>query len=140
MSVRRWSSSGNGPVGQTAALLLARRGVPVVLLDTRPHRDPIGSRAICSSATSSTSGISPVPAAASPPRASPGRTARTFHRDRELFAYTFPDHGRSPFPPFVNISQARTEQLLDEHIAAEPLIEVRWGHRGRPARARTRRA
>ena len=33
------------------------------------------------------------------------------------------DPGRSPFPPFVNISQTRTEELLAQKIAAEPLIE-----------------
>ena len=38
---------GNGPVGQTAALLLARWGLPVVLLDRRPRRDPVGSKSIC---------------------------------------------------------------------------------------------
>ncbi|MFI7704221.1 FAD-dependent monooxygenase [Nonomuraea sp. NPDC049480] len=37
---------GNGPVGQTAALLLARWGVPSVLLDARPRRDAVGSKAI----------------------------------------------------------------------------------------------
>jgi len=38
---------GNGPVGQTAALLLARWGIRVLLLDRRPHRDAVGSKAIC---------------------------------------------------------------------------------------------
>jgi 2-polyprenyl-6-methoxyphenol hydroxylase-like FAD-dependent oxidoreductase len=56
-------------------------------------------------------------------------TARTFHRDSELFSFQFADRGKSPFPPFVNISQCETERLLDERIAAEPLIEVRWGTR-----------
>ncbi len=56
-------------------------------------------------------------------------TARTFHRDAELFRYSFAEAGRSAFPPFVNISQTRTEQILDERIAAEPLIDLRWGHR-----------
>ena len=58
-------------------------------------------------------------------------TARTFHRDRELFAHTFADAGRSPFPPFVNLSQSRTEEILDERIAAEPLIDAALGPRGR---------
>ena len=44
---RRVAVLGNGPVGQTTALLLARWGVPVVLVDARPERDPIGSKAIC---------------------------------------------------------------------------------------------
>ena len=30
---------GNGPVGQTAALCLARWGIPVLVLDSRPERD-----------------------------------------------------------------------------------------------------
>ncbi|MGC7099993.1 FAD-dependent monooxygenase [Amycolatopsis lurida] len=118
---------GNGPVGQTTALLLARRGVPSLLLDTRPHRDLSGSRSICQQRD-----VLDIWDFAGPGRriAAEGvtwTTARTFHRDRELFAHTLPGHGLSPFPPFVNISQARTEQLLDEQIAGEPLIEVRWG-------------
>ena len=31
---------GAGPVGQTAALLLAKWGIPVVMVDARPERDP----------------------------------------------------------------------------------------------------
>jgi 3-(3-hydroxy-phenyl)propionate hydroxylase len=117
---------GNGPVGQTTALLLARWGVPSVLLDRRPERDPVGSKAICQqrdvldiwSAVGAGERI-----------AAEGvtwTTARTFHRGRELFTYTFTEAGRAAFPPFVNISQSRTEEILDERIAAEPLVEVRW--------------
>lgn len=120
---------GNGPVGQTTALLLARWGVPVLLLDGRPERDLVGSKAICQQRD-----VLDVWEAVGAGRriAAEGvtwTTARTFHRDRELFAYSMADPGRSAFPPFVNISQARTEEILDERIAAETLIDVRWGHR-----------
>src|SRR5438552_10432285 len=106
---------GNGPVGQTAALLLARWGVGVVLLDARPGRDAIGSKAICQQRD-----VLDVWEAVGAGRriADEGltwTTARTFYRDRELFAYTLPgEGGGSCFPPFVNISQARAEQILDE--------------------------
>lgn len=120
---------GNGPVGQTTALLLARWGVPAVLLDARQERDLVGSKAICQQRD-----VLDVWEAVGAGRriADEGvtwTTARTFYRDSELFAYTLPDPGRSVFPPFVNISQSRTEEILDERIAAEPLIDVRWGHR-----------
>ncbi|NIH79905.1 FAD-dependent monooxygenase [Amycolatopsis viridis] len=120
---------GNGPVGQTTALLLARWGVPVVLLDARAERDLVGSKAICQQRD-----VLDVWEAVGAGRriADEGvtwTTARTFHRDHELFAYSMADPGRSAFPPFVNISQARTEEILDERIAAEPLVDVRWGHR-----------
>ena len=126
-STGRVAVIGNGPVGQTTALLLARWGVPVVLLDRRPERDLVGSKAICQQRD-----VLDVWAACGGERiAQEGLTwsrARTFYREHELFCVELQDSGRSPYPPFVNISQARTEEILDEAIAAQPLIEERWGH------------
>ncbi|WP_255622367.1 FAD-dependent monooxygenase [Pseudonocardia sp. DSM 110487] len=120
---------GAGPVGQTTALLLARWGVPTIVLDQRPARDAIGSKAICQQRD-----VLDIWESAGAGRriADEGvtwTTARTFYRDAELFSYAFAEPGRPAFPPFVNISQTRTEQILDERIAAEPLVDVRWGHR-----------
>lgn len=119
---------GAGPVGQTGALLLARWGVPVIVLDQRPARELIGSKSICQQRD-----VLDIWEAVGAGRqiADEGVTwerARTYYRDRELFCVTFADRGRSTFPPFVNISQSRTEAILDERIAANPLIDVRWGH------------
>ncbi|MBC3194934.1 FAD-dependent monooxygenase [Pseudonocardia sp. C8] len=118
---------GAGPVGQTTALLLARWGVPSIVLDRRPERDAVGSKAICQHRD-----VLDVWEAVGAGRriADEGvtwTTARTYHHGAELFSQTIADPGRSAFPPFVNISQCRTEQVLDERIAAQPLIEVRWG-------------
>ena len=119
---------GNGPVGQTTALLLARWGIPTVLLDQRPERDLVGSKSICQQRDVldiwDSIGVGRT-------IADQGLTwtrARTFYRDQELFCFELPSTGRSVFPPFVNISQCRTEQLLDEQIADTPLVDVRWGH------------
>jgi len=118
---------GNGPVGQTTALLLAKWGVRVGLLDARPVRDLVGSKAICQQRDVldvwSACGVDRI--------AAEGVTwsrARTLYRDQELFCIELEDAGRSPLPPFVNISQTSTEQALDEAIAASLLIDVRWDH------------
>ncbi|WP_448638602.1 FAD-dependent monooxygenase [Geodermatophilus sp. URMC 63] len=120
---------GAGPVGQTTALLLARWGLPVVVLEARAERDAVGSRSICQQRDVLDVWDAVGVGAEVARRGVTWTTARTFHRDAELFSSRFADRGRSPFPPFVNISQCETERLLDRRIAAEPLIEVRWGHR-----------
>ena len=55
-------------------------------------------------------------------------TARTYYKDQEIFRITLADAGQSWFPPFVNISQARTEEVLAGQMAGIPLIEQQWGH------------
>ena len=120
---------GNGPVGQTAALMLARWGLPVAVLDQRPHRDAAGSKSIVQQRDVLDAWEAVGAGRRIAAEGVTWTTARTFYRDAELFSLTFADSGRSAFPPFVNISQSRTEQILDERIAAQPLISVRWGHR-----------
>ena len=119
---------GAGPVGQTAALCLAAWGVPVVMVDTRPERDPIGSKALCQQRD-----VLDVwdHVGAGRQIADEGVTwtrAVTLYKDKELFTQGFVDRGRSPFPPFVNIGQNRTEEILDAQIHANPLITEKWGH------------
>jgi 3-(3-hydroxy-phenyl)propionate hydroxylase len=117
---------GAGPVGQSTALLLARWGVPVLVLDQRPGREPAGSKSICQQRD-----VLDIWTAAGAGRvAEEGlawTTARTYYRGEELFSWTFA--GPGPLPACVNISQTRTEEILDAAIARRPLVEVRWGHR-----------
>ncbi len=78
---------GNGPVGETTSLLLARWGIPVIVLDGRPERDMIGSKAICQQRD-----VLDVWEACGVGRqlADEGvtwSTARTYYKDRELFQH-----------------------------------------------------
>jgi 3-(3-hydroxy-phenyl)propionate hydroxylase len=120
---------GNGPVGQTVALLLARWEIPTVVVEASTYRAPAGSRSLCQQRD-----VLDIwdHVGAGRQIADEGvtwRTARTFYREHELFSVAFTDPGRSPFPPWVNLPQARVEQVLDERMAEAPLIDVRWGHR-----------
>jgi 3-(3-hydroxy-phenyl)propionate hydroxylase len=121
--------AGAGPVGMSAALLLARLGVPSVLLEAAPQRQTIGSRSICVQRDVLDIlervglGRSIVDAGVT------WYTGRIYYRDREVSTITFPETGVGEFPPFVNISQSDVEALLEQRIRAEALIDLRYGHR-----------
>jgi 3-(3-hydroxy-phenyl)propionate hydroxylase len=119
---------GNGPVGQTLGLLLARWGIGSVVLDRRPERDLVGSKSICQHGDVLDIWDSIRAGRAIADEGTTWERARTFYRDLELFCLELPDRGKSLFPPFVNISQCRTEEVLDEQVGATDLVEVRWSH------------
>ncbi len=118
---------GNGSVGQTLALLLARWGIRSLLLDRPTRRDAVGSRAICQHRDVLDVWESVGAGRCIAQEGVTWTTARTFYREHELFHLTLPDPGRSEFPPFVNLSQSRTEEILADRIAESPLIEEHWG-------------
>jgi 2-polyprenyl-6-methoxyphenol hydroxylase-like FAD-dependent oxidoreductase len=121
--------AGAGPVGMIAALLLARWGVPSVLLEAKPSREAIGSKAICFQ-RDVLDILDRVGVAQ--PAVAEGVTwyhGLTFYRDHQLFETTFPQVGRSAFPPFINLSQSTLEDLLFAQVDAEPLVNVRFGAR-----------
>lgn len=118
---------GNGPVGQTTALLLARWEIPTVVVDAHERREVVGSRSICQQRETLDIWDTVGAGRAIADEGVTWRVARTYYREHELFHVAFSDSGTSPFPPWVNIGQARVEQLLDERIADTPLVEVRWG-------------
>ena len=120
---------GAGPVGQTAALLLARWNIPSIVVDAKPARSPIGSKAICQQRDVLDIWEAVGCGAAIAEGGVTWSTARTFYKQHCIQTVHFKDSGQSPFPPWVNFSQSETEALLDAQIARAPAVDLRWNHR-----------
>ena len=119
---------GGGPVGLTTSLLLARHGVRSIVLESAPARRTVGSRSICMQRD-----VLDVLERVGLGERIAGTgvtwwTGRTYFREHEVLTITFPEQPAAAFPPFTNIAQSTVERMLDDRVAAEPLIEVRWGH------------
>jgi 2-polyprenyl-6-methoxyphenol hydroxylase-like FAD-dependent oxidoreductase len=120
---------GAGPVGLSAALLLARHGVPSVVLEALPARQTVGSRSICVQ-RDVLDILDRVGVAQSIVYAGvTWYTGRIYYRSQEISTITFPSSGVGEFPPFVNIPQSDVEMLLERQARTSPLIDLRYGQR-----------
>ncbi|NYT80566.1 FAD-dependent oxidoreductase [Alcaligenaceae bacterium] len=119
---------GAGPVGMTMALDLARRGMPVLVLDD-DNKLSAGSRAICFAKRTLDiwdrldvgermlqKGVS-------------WNVGRVFFKDEEVWRFDLlPEQGHRR-PAFINLQQYYCEGYLYEAAAAHPNIELRWKHK-----------
>ncbi|GAB6049774.1 FAD-dependent oxidoreductase [Hydrogenophilus islandicus] len=119
---------GAGPVGMCAALDLAQKGKPVLLLDD-DDTVSIGSRGVCYAKRAleildrlgvgervTQKGVS-------------WNVGRTFYRNDEVFSFNLvpePDHHR---PGMVNLQQYYLEEYLVDACRATPGLEMRWKNR-----------
>ncbi len=116
---------GAGPIGMTAALALARQGVPSVLFDAKSTFND-GSRAICVARQSynifeSIGAIAPFLR-----KSLPWTKGRSFYRGQQILEFEMPDSGQEKFRPMYNIQQQYIEQYLWQAVASQSLIETRW--------------
>lgn len=113
----------------TAALLLARHGVPTTVLEAAPAREMVGSRSICVQRD-----VLDILARAGVGTqvAEVGVTwtrGRTFYRTHQVGEIRFPEVSSAAFPPFVNTPQTIVELLLEQQVQASPLVDLRYGHK-----------
>jgi 3-(3-hydroxy-phenyl)propionate hydroxylase len=116
---------GAGPVGMATALGLARRGIPVTVLEAAEHVS-FGSRAICLSRHSLEVAerlgfAGPVEAVALP-----WTGGRSYFRDTEVLQFRMPMGEHDVRPPMVNIGQCQLEQLMVDRVLDEPLVRLLW--------------
>ena len=117
---------GAGPVGLVAALLLARRGVPVTLLERRvePHLAPqavhLDGAAV---RVLQAAGVGDAFAAVSRPAGG----LRLVDRRLRPFAVFPRSAGPDGWPRSVLFDQPELADLLRAAVAGHPLVDLRWG-------------
>ncbi|MFM2057407.1 MAG: hypothetical protein RLY71_1792 [Pseudomonadota bacterium] len=119
--------AGAGPAGLVTALNLARQGVRSVLLEAQLQVSE-GSRAIVFTRRSMEI-LQQVGVAGAVLRdALPWRCGNSFYRGQQVFRMEAPHDADQRFFPMTNLQQQYLEEYLLDAVAAEPLIELRWGH------------
>jgi 3-(3-hydroxy-phenyl)propionate hydroxylase len=120
--------AGAGPVGLTAAIDLALRGIDVLVLD-EDDTVSVGSRAICWSKRTLEI-LDRLGCAERLVQKGVGwNVGRVFFRDEQVYQFDLlpePEHRR---PAFINLQQYYVEQFLVERAAALPGVDLRWRHR-----------
>jgi 3-(3-hydroxy-phenyl)propionate hydroxylase len=129
-SPRHWPVivAGAGPVGLTAAIDLALRGIDVLVLD-EDNTVSVGSRAICWSKRTleildrlgcgeklAKKGVR-------------WNVGRVFFQDEQLYEFDLLPEAGHRRPAFINLQQYWVEQFLVERVAELPQAELRWQHR-----------
>ena len=120
--------AGGGPVGMTAALELARHGVPCVLLESELQVSE-GSRAIVFTRRSMEILQQVGVADRVTQHGLPWRFGNSFYRGQRVFRMEAPQDDNDRFWPMINLQQQYLEEFLVDACEANPLIELRWGNR-----------
>src|SRR5271157_1588970 len=119
---------GAGPVGLTAAIDLASRGIDVLVLD-EDDTVSVGSRAICWSKRTLEILDRLGCAERLVQKGVRWNVGRVFFRGEQVYQFDLlpePGHRR---PAFINLQQYYVEQFLVERASELSAIDLRWRHR-----------
>jgi 3-(3-hydroxy-phenyl)propionate hydroxylase len=119
---------GAGPVGLTAALDCARRGIPVVVLDDN-NSVSMGSRAVCYAKRSlevlDRLGVGE-PLAAQGMR---WQVGKVFFGEQLAYQFDLLPQPQHKMPAMINLQQYHLEERLVRACQLEANIELRWKHK-----------
>ena len=120
--------AGAGPIGMALALELTRFGVPCVLLESEQQVCE-GSRAIVFTRRSMEILQQVGADKAVTAQGLPWRFGNSFYRGQRVFRMEAPYSEDDRFFPMINLQQQFLEEALVACVQAQPLIEMRWGHK-----------
>ncbi|WP_448208022.1 FAD-dependent oxidoreductase [Azospirillum sp. sgz302134] len=119
---------GAGPVGLTAAIDLAQKGVPVVVLD-EDDTVSIGSRAVCYAKRALEVWDRLGAAQRMIDKGVVWKIGKVFHGDRQVYQFDLlpePDH---KIPAFINLQQYYLEEYLLDGATKTDRVDLRWKSR-----------
>jgi 3-(3-hydroxy-phenyl)propionate hydroxylase len=116
---------GAGPVGLTAAIDLAQRGIDVLVLDD-DNTVSVGSRAICWSKRALEILDRLGCAERMVRKGVEWNVGRIFFRDEQVFDFNLLPESGHRRPAFINLQQYWVEQFLVERLSELPQAELRW--------------
>lgn len=119
---------GAGPVGLTAALDLAARGIKTVVMDDN-NTVSVGSRAVCYAKRPleiwDRLGVGEQMVA----KGIEWKLGRVFFREQEVYTFDLlPEEGHK-IPAFINLQQYYLEEYMVAACEANPLVDLRWKHK-----------
>ncbi|MBI5271619.1 MAG: FAD-dependent oxidoreductase [Burkholderiales bacterium] len=119
---------GAGPVGLSAAIDLAQRGLPVLLLD-EDDTVSIGSRGVCYAQR--TLEVLDRLGLGQPlvERGITWNVGRTFFDTEEVFRFHLQPEAGHQCPGMINLQQYHLEEALVRRAAELPGLDLRWKHR-----------
>ncbi|HMS27541.1 MAG TPA: FAD-dependent oxidoreductase [Burkholderiaceae bacterium] len=119
---------GAGPIGLTAALDCAQRGIPVVLIDDN-NTVSIGSRAVCYAKRPleiwDRLGVAQ-------PMVDKGvswQVGKVFLRDEKVYQFDLLPEPAHKMPAMINLQQYYLEEVLVKACEEHPLVDLRWKHK-----------
>jgi 3-(3-hydroxy-phenyl)propionate hydroxylase len=119
---------GAGPVGLTAALDCASRGIPVIVLDDNNSVSQ-GSRAVCYAKRSleilDRLGIG----TALVEQGVRWQVGKVFFREELAYQFDLLPQAQHQMPAMINLQQYHLEERLVQACQAQPLIDLRWKHK-----------
>lgn len=118
---------GAGPIGLTAALECAARGLPAVVLDDNDTMS-IGSRAVCYAKRPLEIWDRLGVAQRMVDKGVGWQLGKVFFEDRQVYQFDLLPEAGHRMPAMINLQQYYLEEYLVEACTAHPLIDLRWKH------------
>lgn len=119
---------GAGPVGLTAALDCAARGMPVLALDDN-NTVSVGSRAVCYAKRPLEIWDRLGCAAAMLDKGVSWKTGKVFRKQRLAYQFDLLPEDDHKMPAMINLQQYYLEAYMIDRCATRPAIDLRWKHK-----------